>query len=389
MTIGIVRTSMLENERRVPIVPEHLPRFPESLRRRMVFEGGYGGDFGFHDDYFAAHGAGLASRPDILRQCDVIVLPKPMPGDLQAMAPGQALFGWTHCVQQRAIAQAAIDRRLTLIAWEAMHHWGTCQERRLHVFYRNNEIAGYAAVLHCLQLLGIDGHYGPRRTVVVLSYGSVSRGAIYALQGRGFNNIRVFTRRPPHLVADQNPDCYFGQFWVDEAGDLRVRDADGCERPLIEELAAADIICNGILQDPTAPVMFVTAAGRERLKPRSLIIDISCDRAMGFCFAEPTTFDRPTIDVGAGITYYAVDHAPSYLWNAASREISRAMLAYLPLVAGGPEAWDATPTLSRAIEIRDGVVRNPQLLAFQRRNAAYPHLPLDGQGESPRAAGGA
>ena len=137
------------------------------------------------------------------------------------------------------------------------------------------------------------------------------------------------------------------------------------------------MLCNGILQDPTAPVLFVTEADRPRLKPRSLIIDISCDQGMGFCFATPTSFASPTIDVGAGITYYAVDHAPSYLWHAASREISRAMIEFLPLVAGGPAAWDATATLSRAIEIRDGVVRNPQLLAFQRRSAAYPHLPLD------------
>ena len=386
MTIGIVRTSMLENERRVPVVPEHLPRFPEPVRRRMVFESGYGRDFGFPDSYFVEHGVGLAPRGELLRRCELVVLPKPVAGDLEAMEPGLVLFGWTHCVQQRDIAQAAIDRRLTLIAWEAMHHWSERQERQLHVFYRNNEIAGYAAVLHCLQLLGIDGHYGPRRTVVVLSYGSVSRGAIYALQGRGFNNIRVFTRRPPHLVADQNPDCYYGQFWVDEAGHLWARDAEGDERPLIDEMAGADIICNGILQDPTAPVLFVTESDVARLKPRSLIIDISCDRGMGFCFATPTSFASPTIAVGAGITYYAVDHTPSYLWRAASREISRAMLAYLPLVAEGPGAFDATPTLSRAIEIRDGVVRNPQLLAFQRRNATFPHLPLDDQGEAPPGA---
>ena len=348
----------------------------------MVFESGYGRDFGVSDSYFVDHGVALAARGELLRRCKLVVLPKPVAGDLEAMESGQALFGWTHCVQQRDIAQAAIDRRLTLIAWEAMYHWSGRQERLLHVFYRNNEVAGYAAVLHCLQLLGIDGHYGPRRTVVVLSYGSVSRGAIYALQGRGFNNIRVFTRRPPHIVADQNPDCYYGQFWADEAGRLWARDAEGDGRPLIDELAGADIICNGILQDPLNPVMFVPAVDRAKLKPRSLIIDISCDRGMGFCFATPTSFASPTIDVGAGITYYAVDHTPTYLWHAASREISRAMLAYLPLVAEGPGAWDATPTLSRAIEIRDGVVRNPQLLAFQRRNATFPHLPLDGQGDT-------
>ncbi len=33
----------------------------------------------------------------------------------------------------------------------------------------------------------------------------------------------------------------------------------------------------------------------------------------------------------------------------------------------GPDAWDADPTIRRAIEIRDGVVQNPAILSFQGR----------------------
>ena len=46
-------------------------------------------------------------------------------------------------------------------------------------------MAGYCAVLHAFELTGDDGLYGPPKKAVVLSFGSVSRGAIYALQGRG------------------------------------------------------------------------------------------------------------------------------------------------------------------------------------------------------------
>ena len=42
----------------------------------------------------------------------------------------------------------------------------------------------------------------------------------------------------------------------------------------------------------------------------------------------------------------------------------------------GPEAWTANETIRRAIEIRDGVVLNPDVLQFQQRGAEYPHLPL-------------
>jgi hypothetical protein len=76
------------------------------------------------------------------------------------------------------------------------------------------------------------------------------------------------------------------------------------------------------------------------------------------------------------VLYYAVDHSPSYLWDAATWEISEALLPFLPTVLGGPEAWDASPTVRRAIEIRGGEIQNPAILSFQGRSAKHPHLPL-------------
>ena len=375
MIIGLFKTSLKENERRLPVYPEHLPRFPADLRKKMVFEAGYGSDFGYQDDLFEDLTGGVRDRERLFSDCDILVLPKPMPEDLSKMRPGQVLFGWSHAVQQRAIAQLAIERRLTVISWENMHYWSNGGEKLVHVFYKNNEIAGYAAVLHCLQLVGIDGHYGPKRRVVILSYGSVSRGAIYALHGLGFKKIDVYTRRPPYLVADQNPDARHGQYFQHPDGTHMVRNSAGEEFPLIEALSNADIICNGILQDTNRPVMFVRDDEVQRLKPRSVIIDISCDEGMGFPFARPTTFKDPVFLVGDRITYYSVDHTPSYLWSAASSEISTALLPYLGIIEAGAEAWEKEPTVARAIDIHNGVVRNPNILNFQKRKKDYPHGP--------------
>jgi len=374
MKIGIFGTSLKENERRIPVFPDHLPRYPEALRRKMVFEAGYGAEFGYDDEFFIRHGSETADRNSLLADCDLMVLPKPMPEDLLRMKPRQVLFGWSHVVQQRAMTQLAIDRHLTVISWEGMHHWSPGGEKLVHVFYKNNEIAGYAAVLHCLQLVGIDGHYGPSRKVIVLSYGSVSRGAIYALQGRGFKDIRVYTQRPPYLVADQNPDVRHGQYYFSDGGELMARNAEGKEFPLIEELGYGDIICNGILQDTNKPVVFVKDNEIGKLKPRSVIIDISCDEGMGFSFACPTSFKDPVFQVGDKITYYSVDHTPSYLWSAASREISNALLPYLGIIEAGERAWEREATIARTIDIRDGVVQNPNILSFQRRKKDYPHV---------------
>ncbi len=373
MKLALFKTSQHENEHRLPIHPQHLPLIPQELRKDMVFESGYGSDFGYDDAYFEQHGFSVASYDALFEKAEVIVMPKPRVADMDRMKEGQVLFGWVHCVQQRSIAQKAIDKKLTLIAWEAMHHWGADEQKLHHVFYTNNEIAGYCAVLHSLQLLGIDGFYGPRRRVLILGHGSVSRGAVFALQGRGFNNIHVFTKRPTQLVAHRNPDVYFGQYFSAPDGTLMVRDSEGHVRTLLEEVSEADIICNGILQDPNNPVMFVGRDDLKALKPRSLIIDISCDEGMGFPFARPTTFDEPTFTVEGGVTYYSVDHTPTYLWNAASREISNSVMGYLPLMCAGPAAWEADKTIQRAIEIKDGVIQNPAILQFQHRAAQYPH----------------
>jgi hypothetical protein len=80
--------------------------------------------------------------------------------------------------------------------------------------------------------------------------------------------------------------------------------------------------------------------------------------------------------VGGDIHYYAVGHSPSLLWNSASWEISEALLPHLRTVLSGPGAWDSDQTIRRAIEIRGGVIQNPDILSFQHRAPQYPHLRL-------------
>ena len=77
--------------------------------------------------------------------------------------------------------------------------------------------------------------------------------------------------------------------------------------------------------------------------------------------------------------YYAVDHSPSYLWNSATWENSEALLPHLEALLAGPAAWNANPTIARAIEICDGTVLNPNILSFQHRDASYPHAVISQQ----------
>lgn len=373
MIAGIFKTSEKENEKRIPILPEHLKFIPDFYRPQLYFEEGYGNDYGISDHQIHGLGFNTLAREELFAKCNMLILPKPLRSDFDKMNEGQIHWGWPHCVQQTDITQIAIEKRLTLIAWEAMHIWGDKGDKLSHLFYKNNELAGYTAVLHALQLLGIDGLYGPRRKVVIMGYGSVSKGAIRALQGRGFNNIEVFTKRPLHKVSDQNPDVYYNQYIVDTDKNVLARNFEGKTRMISDVFADADIIINGILQDTDNPVMFINISEISKLKENSVIIDISCDEGMAFPFARPTSFICPIFTIDRNITYYSVDHTPSYLWKAASRELSRVVLPFLSEILGGSDLWYSNPIIKHAIEIENGKILNPKILSFQKRSPNPPY----------------
>ena len=120
LRVGVIGTSNKEDERRFPIHPEHLPRIPEALRRQLIFEEGYGVPFGIADSEIAALTGGIATRHELLADIGTFIIAKPVLADLQELREGGTLWGYVHCVQQRDITQAALDRKQTLIAFEDM-----------------------------------------------------------------------------------------------------------------------------------------------------------------------------------------------------------------------------------------------------------------------------
>ena len=377
LSLGVMARSLKENEHRLPLHPRHFDRIPDELRGRIFLETGYGERHGVSDDQLERYVGGFRSREDLVAQCDVILAPKPLLSDIASLRVGQTLWGWPHCVQDAELTQVAIDRQLTLIAFEAMNHWNKDGSFSLHVFHKNNELAGYCSVLHALQIAGITGDYGPHRRAVVIGFGATARGAVTALNALGVGDVDVLTHRQKAAVASPIHSARIVHFDTDDTT-ARVSHAvtDSGPVALGEFLSEHDIVVNCVLQDTDAPLTFMGEDDLKRMASGSIVIDVSCDEGMGFSWARPTTFTEPTFMVGDHVLYYAVDHSPSYLWDAATWEISEALLPFLATVMGGPEAWETSPTVQRAVEIRDGVVQNPAILSFQGRSSNHPHLPL-------------
>jgi alanine dehydrogenase len=377
LSLGVLATSAKENEFRLPIHPQHFDRIDADLRTRIFLERGYGERYGVSDQHLATKVAGIRSREEIIATSDVVLLPKPTLDDADSLRDGQVLWGWPHAVQDPELTQICIDKRLTLIAWEAMNHWTPLGGFSVHVFHMNNELAGYCSVLHAMTLVGSTGHYGRHLTAAVIGFGNTARGAITALTSLGVHDVTVLTMRDVTAVASPVPSVVLDHLDRMEADPSRTTVlTDSGEVSTAAFLARHDIVVNCVLQDTDAPLMFVSDAELAEFPPGSLLVDVSCDAGMGFACARPTTFEEPMLTVGDGVSYYGVDHSPTYLWNSATWGISEALIPYLRSVMDGPSGWDQDRTIHEAIEIRAGVVQNPKILSFHGRSPEYPHLRL-------------
>ncbi|MGK2882241.1 MAG: N(5)-(carboxyethyl)ornithine synthase [Mycobacterium sp.] len=379
LSLAVLAHSRKPNERRLPIHPAHFSRIDADLRQRIFVESGYGSDFGATDDELARLVGGIRRRDELIVDCDIVLLPKVQSEDLAELRTGQIAWGWPHCVQDAALTQIAIDRQLTLIAFEAMNHWRSDGGFGLHVFHKNNELAGYCSVLHAMQLAGVTGSYGRRLRASVIGFGATARGAVTALNAHGVDDVRVLTNRDVAAVGSPIHSTQIVQMFPDEDDPGRIwADTPDGVVPIAEFLADSDIVVNCVLQDPSAPLVFITIDDLKGFDPGLLIVDVSCDVGMGFSWSRATSFTEPVIEMDPGVLYYAVDHSPSFLWNSATWEISEALMPHIEAVLGGPALWDQSMTVSRAIEISGGRIRNPDILSFQHREQEYPHLVSSG-----------
>ena len=319
-TIGFV-ASEKENERRRAVLPQDLSRVRN--RSALVFERGYGLPLGIQDAAYEEAGSVVTDLADVY-ECDIICNPKaPEPRERERFREGQTLFGWVHAVQGRAIVDFLIDREMTAIAWEDMFDQGR------HCFWRNNEIAGEAAVLHAMSYLG---RLPTGLKAALIGNGNCARGALAQMSRCGIE-VRTYDRRS-----------------VSE---------------LPSELPAYDLVVNAVLWDVFRTDHMIAREHLRCMKPGAMIIDISCDEGMGIESTKATTIADP-VYVCDGVLHYAVDHTPALFYRTASASISDVVVRYLDqLVEDRPESC-----LRAATVIEYGRILDDRIRRFQKRSSA-------------------
>lgn len=310
--------SQKENEKRRALIPEHLKKIHNV--GQLYFEQGYGNILGYTDEDYQKYGAHIAPREEILQKdiiCDAKIGDAEYLGNLHN---GQTIFGWVHLVQNRDITDAVINAKLSAYTWEDMFDEGR------HCFWHNNEMAGEAAIMHAFQCYG-EMPYNTK--VALIGRGNVASGALRILTCLGAD-VTVYTRRT--------------------------------ERLLRRELERYHVIVNALLWDTSRRDHIIYKEDLKRMKPNSLIIDISCDRAGAIETSIPTTIEKPTYLVD-GVMHYAVDHTPSLFYKTASQGISEQVSLYIDqLIEEKPGK-----VLMDALAIKNGEILDNRINAFQGR----------------------
>ena len=145
-----------------------------------------------------------------------------------------------------------------------------------------------------MQLVGITGSYGRRLRAAVIGFGATARGAVTALNAHGVDDVRVLTNRDVAAVGSPIHSTQIIQMGPDPDTPDRIwADTPDGPMPVARLLADNDIVVNCVLQDPAAPLVFVTEEDLAAFTAGSLIVDVSCDVGMGFSWAHPTSFTQP------------------------------------------------------------------------------------------------
>lgn len=312
--------STKENERRRALLPRHVLKVKN--KRNLYFESSYGDALGHTDKEYLEAGANVVSKLEALGM-DIICDPKIGDADYLAdIGKGKTVFGWVHAVQNRSITDTLINNQLTAIAWEDMFEEGR------HVFWRNNEIAGEAAIMHAFTLYG---KFANQCKVALLGRGNVARGAYKMLSCLGAT-VRVYDRKSEALLA--------------------------------KELDEFDVIVNGVLWDIRRRDHIIYRDHLSRLRQPAMIVDISCDKNGAIETSVPTSIQQPVYYID-GVLHYVVDHTPALFAYSTTDSLGDLLVKYLDKIIEGVVNEDNT--LAAAVIINAGKIIDQRIIDYQQR----------------------
>jgi alanine dehydrogenase len=365
--VGIPR-EVKNHEYRVAITPAGV----NELARRgheVVVEQSAGVGSSIPDEDFVAAGASILPTADDVWDTGELILKvkEPIAEEYGRMRKGQTLFTYLHLAASRACTDALVESGVTAIAYETVQ----LPDRSLPLLAPMSEVAGRMApqvgAYHLQRegggrgvlMGGVSGVYAAK--VVVLGAGVSGMNAAAIALGM----------QAEVLLLDKNI--------------AKLRDADRIYQGHCQTVASnayeieqacldADLVIGAVLVPGAKAPTLVPDELVARMKPGSVLVDISIDQGGCFESSRPTTHDDPTYPV-AGSIFYCVANMPGAVPYTSTYALTNVTLPYALDIAehGWQEAVRRDFALALGLNVHEGQVTNEPVAEAH----GLPFVPLD------------
>ncbi len=314
VVVSVPRATRFQ-ESRVALKPDSV-RVLVNNGLQVHIEAGAGKLAKFGDEEYSEAGAKIVyDRKELFQGSMILKVAPPSLEEIEMMSPGAVLFSAFQTGKQSInYLQALAKRRITAIGYEFIED----KVGGLPLVRAMSEIAGSSVMLIAAEYLsstqngrgiilgGITGV--PPTRVVILGAGTVAEHAARAGLGLGadiqvFDNHIYKLRRLKHAVGRQV-----------HTGTL---DHATLEKALIE----ADVVIGSIRAEKGLNLQVVTEEMVSRMKPGSVIVDVSIDQGGCVETSEITNHEHPTF-IKYDVVHYCVPNIASRVAQTASMAIS-------------------------------------------------------------------
>jgi alanine dehydrogenase len=346
MIIGIPK-EIKEQEQRVAL----LPSAASQLTRRghsVVVQKNAGIGSGYPDDDYVKAGAEIVDQTkEVFARADMIVKVKePLEAEFPLLRKGQILFTYLHLAASKSLTEALLKSEVIAIAYETIQ-----VDHRLPLLEPMSEIAGRMSVVMGANFLA---KYNGGSGVLLGGVPGVLPGRVIVVGG-GTSGVNA-ARMAAGLGADVTIlDVDLERLRYLDLSIISANTLYSSEANLLEMMPECDLLIGAVLLPGAKAPKLITRQMLQKMKPGSVLVDISIDQGGCAETSRPTTHLNP-VYVEEGVTHYCVANMPAAYARTATQALTNVTFRYVELLAdlGLEGACEKQPALIGGINTRDG-----------------------------------
>jgi alanine dehydrogenase len=344
LLIGIPKENSF-NENRIALTPEAVGVMIAN-GHQVVVESKAGDGASYTDNDYSEAGAKIAYDKKEVFECDILVKSAPVSeSECELLKPNQYIISPIHlAVMKREILQKMMDKKITALSFENLKD----DTGHNPIVRSMSEIAGSAVMLIAGQYLsktnngkgvlvgGISGI--PPTKVIIIGAGIVGEYAARTALAMGAS-VKIFDNSIYRLKRLQN--------------NIGVRLWTSVLEPkiLAKQLKTCDVAVGALSGAAGRTPIVVTEETVSRMRPGSVIVDVSIDHGGCFETSKVTTHEKPVF-TKYDVIHYCVPNIPSGFARTASQAISNVLM---PLMLETGEDGGIDHIVWHKINIRSGI----------------------------------